>query len=160
MKYLTLKDALLTAQAMEAADKNAKTLQGSESASTNQFTKSQSRGGNSRKPTANQIPSASQKSPSSQPWDRCGKPTRHRPLTVSWILTAITAARRATSVQCANQRSRVWLPACNQSRSVSKRTALTLRLHDSTPPEEELHLHVCHWSTYNKIKPNQVLGGC
>ena len=126
MKDLTLQDALDTAQAMEAADKNAKTLQGSESASVIQLSKSQSWGGNSRKQTATQRSSASQKSPRCSPVIIVGKPTIHHTLAVPWIPTATTVARRATSVRCADQISKVCLRTVSQAQCLKGLTTLRL----------------------------------
>ena len=140
MKDLTLKDALETAQAMEAADKNARTLQGSESAAVNQFTKSQSRGGNFRKPTASQRPPASQKPPSSQPCYRCGK-TNHTPSTCRFLDSHCHHCGKKGHIRSVCRSKKQDLPPHNQSRSVSQKTHyLDTEASSTPPPEEELHL--------------------
>ena len=156
-KDLTLKDALDTAQAMEAANKNAKTLQGSELTSVNQFTKSQSWGGNCRKPTANQRPSASQKSTSSQPCYRCGK-TNHTPSTCRFLDSHYHHCGKKGHIRSVCRSKKQGLPPQNQSRSVSQKTHYVDTEAASTPPDEELHLFAIEAPT-TKSSPIKLTRG-
>ena len=137
MKDLTLKDALETAQAMEAADKSAKTLHGSEPTAVNQI-KSQSRGGNFRKQPASQGPLSSQKSPSSQPCYRCGK-TNHTPSNCRFLDSNCHYCGKKGHISSVCRSKKQGLPR-NSSRSVPQRTHYLDAEAPSSPPEEELHL--------------------
>ena len=125
---------------MEAANKNAKTLQGSESAAVNQFTKSQSRGGNFRKPTDSPRPPASQKPPSSQPCYRYGK-INHTPSTCRFLDSHCHHCGKKGHIRSVCRSKKQGLPPHNQSRSVSQKTHyLDTEASSTPPPEEELHL--------------------
>ena len=108
-----------------------------ESAFVNQFTKSQSWGGNSCKPTASRRPPASQKSLHLNSVI-VEIPTTHQPLAFFWILTGHQCHNGHISLVC--QPKKQGLAPCNQSHSVSRRTHYLDTEAASTPPEEELHL--------------------